>query len=71
MSALCVMLHQAFLDYFKNIRKEMRFMNEFLARVGMLSIALLILYIIKKVDDYLYFRREENEIYNSDKDDDE
>jgi hypothetical protein len=46
-------------------------MNEVLSGIGLLSISLLILYVMKKVDNYFYFKKERNQSYNFDKDDDE
>lgn len=46
-------------------------MNEVLIRIGLCSIVLLIVYIIKKVDEYFYFKKDENISYKFDKEDDE
>jgi hypothetical protein len=50
------------------IRKEMSFfMEDFLSRIGIFSIFLLIIYIMKKLDDYYSFKDEENRSYGFDK----
>ena len=46
-------------------------MNGILSKIGLCSIALLILYVIRKVYDYFYFKKEDNEKYKIDDDDDE
>lgn len=46
-------------------------MGEFLSRIGLFSIWMLILYIIKKTNDYFYFKNEESKIYKFDQGDDE
>jgi hypothetical protein len=47
-------------------------MNEFLSSIGLLSISLFILYVMKKVNEYFYFKKiDNNESYNFDKEDDE
>lgn len=45
-------------------------MNEFLSTIGSCSIVILIVYIIKKINDY-HLKKEENKNYKFDKDDDE
>lgn len=45
-------------------------MEEILSQVGLFSISLVILYIIKKVTDYLKEKEDENKYYNH-KDNDE
>ncbi len=47
-------------------------MNEVLSRIGLLSISLFILYVMKKIDEYFYFKKIDNDKNDDfDKDDDE
>lgn len=46
-------------------------MNSFLTVIGLLSICMVILYIMKKVSEYLDLKKEEKTSYKFDKDDDE
>lgn len=49
----------------------MRLMNDILSRIGLFSIAAFILYITKKIDEYLYFKKIEKSCCQSDMDEDE
>jgi hypothetical protein len=42
-----------------------------MSTIGLCSIVIFIFYIIKKVDDYLYFKKEDNKNINFDEDSDE
>lgn len=46
-----------------------RLMNDILARIGLLSIAVFILYIMKKINEYLYFKKIDHTCCNFDNDD--
>lgn len=39
-------------------------MNEFLQTIGSCSLVILVIFIIKKVDDYFYFKKYEKECEN-------
>ena len=43
-------------------------MNEILLKIGACSIVILVFYIIKKVDDYVFFKKEEYRSFKFDKD---
>lgn len=45
-------------------------MNEILLKIGSCSIVILVFYIIKKVDDYVFFKRDEYKSIKLDKDSD-
>lgn len=45
-------------------------MKEILSTVGSCTIVVLVIYIIKKINDYRYLKKEENQNYKIDKDDD-
>lgn len=45
-------------------------MNGFLSTVGSCAIVVLVVYIIKKVNDYLYSKKEKSQNYKFDKEDD-
>ena len=44
-------------------------MKGFLSTIGSCTIVILVVYIIKKINDYLYSRKEENQNYKFDKED--
>lgn len=46
-------------------------MDLILSEIGLCSIIILIIFVIKKVDEYLYFRKEDSICYKFDKDDKE
>lgn len=46
-------------------------MNGFLSRIGLLSITVLIIYAISKIDEYCYLKKEENKSHKYVEDDDE
>lgn len=49
----------------------MRLMNGFLSQTGLLSITLVVIYVIKRINDYCYFRKEEKINFKLDKADDD
>ena len=49
----------------------MKSMNGILSTIGLCSIVILIFYFIKKIDDYINFKKEEYKSINSDEDSDE
>jgi hypothetical protein len=54
----------------KQKRDEVCNMNGFLSTVGSCAIVVLVAYIIKKINDYLYSKKENNQNYKFDKEDD-
>lgn len=43
-------------------------MNEMLSKIGLCSILITITYIIKKINEYLYLKKEESQNYKIDED---
>ncbi len=46
-------------------------MEGILAKIGLMSIVILILYLLKKLDDYRYYSSEKDKNYKIDRDDDD